>query len=104
MSLTYNLQPASVLKLKETVSKSGAKSKEWVEDREIKISINRVSEFYYADYFKRSEVSHIALTFDKSLSSRNNRLKIGGRVFEIVSCSSEYRISFLSLKEYVYNG
>ncbi|QWQ39313.1 hypothetical protein KMP11_03020 [Gemella sp. zg-570] len=104
MSLMYNLQPASVLTFKETVSKSGAKSKEWVEDREIKLSLNSVSELYFADDFKRSEVSHIALTFDKSLSSRNNRLKIGGRVFEIVSCSSEHRLSFLSLKEYVYNG
>ena len=72
-----------------------------VDQKDIKISIHKISEYYNPYGFKNVEVTHIGLTFERGIFSKKHRIRLNSVVYEVVSSDDSYRLTHLTLKELV---
>lgn len=101
MSILTDLNDAKLLVLEGVKTPSGATKKSWVDNKDIKISIHKVSEFYNPYGLKNIEVTHIGLTFERGIFSKKHRIRLNGVVYEVVSSDDTHRLTHLTLKELV---
>ena len=70
MSILTDLKDAKLLVLEGVKTPSGATKKSWVDNKDIKISIHKISEYYNPYGLKNIEVTQSGLTFERGMFSK----------------------------------
>lgn len=100
MSINSNMKDYMVESKVKIRTASGADRQEWTENRPIKASLFKTNELRQTQSLKYSESTHTGLTRCKYIKANTNRLKEmeTGTVFEILSATSDGRMTNLLLK------
>lgn len=101
MSINSRMKPATVEKLTETVTASGARKKAWEEHAEILLAVYKISEINYRQVIRFQDMTHSGLTHYKELKAEEFRITQGNHKFIIMDADNEHRLAQLTLKEVV---
>lgn len=98
MSINSNMKSLILQENREIITPSLARKKEWVDLEEpILIAIYETDSRVNTNNARYNESSHIGLTFNKEISSKN-RLKDGDKIYNIIGVNPQGRLSQVFLK------
>ena len=98
MSINSEMRRLILQENKEIIKPSGARKKGWVDLKEpTLIAIYETDSRVNTNNAKWNESTHIGLTFNKSITSKN-RLKDGERIYNITGINAQGRLNQLFLK------
>lgn len=98
MSINSQMRKLKLQEEKEIIKPSGARKKDWVDlDNPILIAIYETDSRVNTNNARYNESSHIGLTFNKAISSKN-RLIDGDKIYTIIGVNPQGRLNQVFLK------
>ncbi|MBO3312120.1 hypothetical protein [Clostridium perfringens] len=98
MSINSNMKSLILQEYRDIITPSMARKKEWVDlENPILIAIYETDSRVNTNNARYNESSHIGLTFNKEISSKN-RLKDGDKIYNIIGVNPQGRLSQVFLK------
>lgn len=101
MALMTKLKKATLLEFSEEQTPSGVYKKTWKKVKDIKIAIHKVDDFYNPQGYKHVEVTHVGLTFERGIKTKQNRIRLNNIEYEVLNCDNSHRLTHMTLKEHI---
>ena len=98
MSINRNMKPYMLQENQPKRSSSGALVDNWVDIKEIDVSVHKKNDLKVVASEKYLESTHTGLTHFKDITADKFRLKKDGKIYQITDCNTEGRLTNLLLK------